>query len=453
MGDPVVLGARVNDRRNSLGLSQRQLAGEEMSSSYVSLIESGKRWPTLDVLEVLARRLQTTSRALATGDEPEVSSREKLDLDMAWSKIALRAGSPESAEKYARAVVSDSHCSESERLDALQVIAAATEGQGRLDEAIDVLEPLVEELDSDVTRELWLSCQVMLCRCYRDAGDLDHAIGLGERALDRVGEVMADDEVMLAITLASVYTERGDFTRGDRLLRKILGRAEVAGSHRNQGAALWNASYLAEADGRLDDALRQAERALALFSESDAVRNLGRLRVTYANLLRLTSASSATDAREHLLRAQQEFEMEGTVIERARCLIELARCALDEDLVAEAEPLIAEAETVIEGGPEAEHANVDLTRGHMLVRVGDIGKGLRVAKDAACVLERADTPRHAARAWREVADLARSAGDDSLVAKALEHAVDVLGVRPTRVGRITQQNSSRASAAGETAGV
>ncbi|MGZ4598010.1 MAG: helix-turn-helix domain-containing protein, partial [Actinomycetes bacterium] len=38
--------ARLRARRREVGLSQSDLAGDELSSSYISLIESGKRTPT-----------------------------------------------------------------------------------------------------------------------------------------------------------------------------------------------------------------------------------------------------------------------------------------------------------------------------------------------------------------------------------------------------------------------
>lgn len=450
MGDGTGLGERVLERRMALGMSQRELAGQEISPSYVSLIESGKRWPTLDVLEVLAQRLQTTSSALIAGAEPASQrSLQRLELDLRWAKIALRAGGPDSAEQYARGVLEDPACCGRHRIDALLVVAAATEAQGRLDEAIDVLEPLMDELDGDKTRELWRSCQVMLCRCYKDVGDLGHAIDLGERALAS-DAVMSDEQIMLAISLGDAYSRRGDIKRAGRLLSRILSRVEVAGSHRNQGAALWNASLVAEADDRLDDAVRLSERALALFSESDAVRNLGRLRVTYAFLLRVESKSSVPLAREQLRRAQGEFELEGTVIERARCLTELARCALDEDDVVGAEELITQAAAIIADGPEIEHAKVELVRGHTLVRSGETEKGLGVAHEAAQVLDhQSNSPRDAAHAWRELAALARSAGRQELVVDALERAMDVLGVRPTRVGaeRVLSSSSSWSAAA------
>jgi tetratricopeptide (TPR) repeat protein/DNA-binding XRE family transcriptional regulator len=490
-GDATVLGNRIRERRFALGLSQKELAGSGVSASYVSLIESGKRWPTLDVLEILAERLDTTSRALVSGKEeptalgkegplafgkegpvafgkegpvglgkegpsfsgkeqpmasgkegptasgkegPTARDMEQVELDLRWAKIALRAGNAASAETSARAVLREPTRTESQRHDALIVLAGAFEAQGRLEKAIDVLEPLLEVLDSDATRELWQTCQVTLCRCYKEVGDFAHAIDLGERVLASKA-VMTDDQIMLAISLADAYQRRGDVKRAGRLLESILGRSEVTGSHYTQGAALWNASLVADVEGRIDDAIRLSERALALFGESDAVRNLGRLRTTYAIYLREQSATGVPLAREQLNRALDEFGLEGSVIDRARCLTELARCALDEDDLVEAETLILRAVLEIAEDSPVERAYVDLVRGHVMVRNGQVDEGLLIAHKAARMLhDNADSPHDAAQAWRELAALAGSIGRERLVVGALEQAVEALGVRSTRVG-------------------
>jgi tetratricopeptide (TPR) repeat protein len=267
-------------------------------------------------------------------------------------------------------------------------------------------------------------------------GDLAHAIDLGERALSS-NDVMSDDQIMLAISLANAYQRRGDVKRAGRLLESILARAEVMGSHRNQGAALWNASLVADAEGRIDDAVRLSERALALFSESDAVRNLGRLRTTYGGYLREQSVTSVPLAREQFNRALEEFYMEGSVLDIARCLTELARCALAEDDVVEADRIVMEATDKVRDASNGERAYVDLVRGHVLVRQGQVDEGLLVAHKAARTLhDDADSPQGAAHAWREVAALAGSVGRHRLMSGALEQAMDALGILPVRVGTI-----------------
>ncbi|MQA98110.1 MAG: helix-turn-helix domain-containing protein, partial [Streptosporangiales bacterium] len=51
------MGERVRALRISQRLSQAQLAGSDLSDSYVSLIESGKRVPGPTVVRMLADKL------------------------------------------------------------------------------------------------------------------------------------------------------------------------------------------------------------------------------------------------------------------------------------------------------------------------------------------------------------------------------------------------------------
>ena len=73
---PLGFGERVRQLRISQGLAQTDLAGDGLSSSYVSLLESGKRAPTVSAVAALADRLGTTERFLLTGEDPQ--DRERL---------------------------------------------------------------------------------------------------------------------------------------------------------------------------------------------------------------------------------------------------------------------------------------------------------------------------------------------------------------------------------------
>jgi tetratricopeptide (TPR) repeat protein len=52
-----VLGKRIREARQALGLSQRQLAGREMTRSFISMIEAGKATPSEATLHIIAQRL------------------------------------------------------------------------------------------------------------------------------------------------------------------------------------------------------------------------------------------------------------------------------------------------------------------------------------------------------------------------------------------------------------
>ncbi len=61
-------GRRVRDLRRRAGMSQAELAGPELSASYVSLLENGKRVPSPEVVAEIAKRLRVAPRSLLGED-------------------------------------------------------------------------------------------------------------------------------------------------------------------------------------------------------------------------------------------------------------------------------------------------------------------------------------------------------------------------------------------------
>lgn len=55
-----MFGRRLRQLRTAKGLTQRELAGDSLSVSYVSLLEAGRRTPTDGTVRVLASTLGCT---------------------------------------------------------------------------------------------------------------------------------------------------------------------------------------------------------------------------------------------------------------------------------------------------------------------------------------------------------------------------------------------------------
>src|SRR3954462_760054 len=95
MPGPGNVGERVRNLRLTRRLSQAQLAAHDLSDSYISLIESGKRTPTPAVLRLLAERLGCTPEYLADGVEPE--QRAFLEVRERQARLACLADDPGTA--------------------------------------------------------------------------------------------------------------------------------------------------------------------------------------------------------------------------------------------------------------------------------------------------------------------------------------------------------------------
>jgi tetratricopeptide (TPR) repeat protein len=427
------LPQRLRDLRLAAGLSQAELAGDDLSASYVSLIEAGKRTPTTDALTVLAKRLGCTVDQLVSGVDGR--SREEARLELAYAELALNSGEAEEAERRLRVLLSDAAVSATPELLAAAslALAKALEARGLLEQAIAAYEQLLPGPQEDPA-DGWLSLVVALCRCYREAGDLTHSVELAERALARastLGLAGSDEEIELAATLVAAYHERGDVTRARLLASQVVSRAERAGSARARGAAYWNASLVASAHGRTREALQLAERALALYAEQDNARSLGRLHSAYAWLLLRQPTPAAAEALAQLEAASAALAETGSQVDLAYCDIEAARALLE---LGRHDEAVDRARAGLDRlGPETrlQRASGLVVLGRAAAARGDESSARTAYQEAATDLAAVDASREAATVWCELAELCEALGDRDGALLAYRHATGHLGVPAT----------------------
>ena len=178
--DTHVLGDRLRAARLARDWTQTDLAGDFVSVGYVSRIESGQRRPNTAVLEQLASRLDIAIDELLRG--PTAREQDAIKLSLDFAELSLETGEVVEAEASARTARDRArtvaHTEMAERAQFL--VARALEAQGRLDDAILELEPLVPAPTGSI---LGLRAAIALSRCYRESGDLALAIDIGERVL------------------------------------------------------------------------------------------------------------------------------------------------------------------------------------------------------------------------------------------------------------------------------
>jgi transcriptional regulator with XRE-family HTH domain len=427
------LGQRIRVLRNERGLSQADLAGDQVSASYVSLIESGKRLPERDVLEGLARRLGVSPLYLETGVAPEEIT--ELRLKLQFAEIALANGSNDEAHRLFTELAAAA--SGEIRLGAVWGLARAEEARGNLHEAVTHREALLEaSRRGEPGAPGLLKLLVGRCRLYRDAGDFARSIEVGEEALREVAELGlmgTEDEIKLASTLVSCYWARDDTFSAQRLANQVIGRAERLASRTAQGNAYWNASLVAAARGQLNEALDLATKTLALISESSPDLNLAAMRITYGWLLLQCEPPRLAEADESLSRAHSVLEDLSYGPGLAMCETEMARSAL---LRQEFEEAITVAERAAdrfssEGTPEQQNARV--VRGLALVMSGEFDLGVAELTEAARSLESSGAHREAAQAWRELGEALVQRGRPEQAIDALRNAADCAGVRSASI--------------------
>ena len=427
------LGQRLRTLRREQGLSQSDLAGDLVSPSYVSLIESGQRSPEREVLEGLARKLGCSVLYLESGVAPEEITRQRLKLQFA--EIALASGSGEAARSQFAEL--SSAANGEIRWAATWGLARSLETLGDLHGALRHYEALLDAVRSGLPGAPGLMTLLMArCRLYREAGDFGKSIEVGEDALREVralGLEGTEEEIKLASTLVASYWGRGDLFSAQHLAEQVIERAERLGSRTARGSAYWNATLVAADAGQLTVALDLAAKTLALMSESPPERYLAEMRVTYAWLLLRCDPPRIDEAEALLARAHEVMSEESHGPILASCETEMARAALMRgDFATAGRYAESSAGRFTEDGP-TEREQAKLIGGLASILSGDVDQGFAVAEQAARQLESLGSRLDAAQAYRDLSDALFERGWSDKAIVALRKAADCAGARPSSV--------------------
>jgi transcriptional regulator with XRE-family HTH domain len=427
------LGQRLRAIRIQRGLSQADLAGDLVSPSYVSLIESGLRSPERQVIEGLAKRLGCSPVYLECGMAPEAINEQRLRLQFAG--IARANGELNQArELYAELCrVATGEI----RAEARWGLAQTLEALGRLDEALTELDALTEASRAgEPGSPGLLTLMIAKCRLLRRAGDFARSIDVGETALAEIRELRLDgteDAITLTSALAGSYRSRGDLFSAQRLAAHAIEEAERLGSRQAQGNAYWGACTIAMSRGEHTLALDLATRTLALLSESGDSRSLAALRINYAWGLLRSDPPLLDEADRVLARAHAAVAELGFAPLLAACETEMAWAALLRGNHRRAAEMAGRAAARCTDPAAVELQNARVVMGLAQVLAGDANRGAQVAGDAAAELARLGSGQEGAQAWRDLADALLRQGKSDQAIQALQNAADCAGLRSAAV--------------------
>jgi tetratricopeptide (TPR) repeat protein len=257
-------------------------------------------------------------------------------------------------------------------------------------------------------------------------------VDFGERALRELaasGVPPIDEHLQLGSTLMSCYVVRGDLTSAKLLADQLMPLARSTGSRVALGAVEWNSSLIAREQGRHDEALELAERALALMAEADNARHQGMLR---ANLAMVMTARGEPATAVELLRAAYRILHESARISE---VVDVA-CLLAEALVqlGDAEGALdwaEQARALLDGGTEElwrERAALALVAGRARLLAGEAARGEHELRRCGRLLSRAEQDRSVAAIWRRLGDSWAELGAEDAAMTAYQAALTLLGL-------------------------
>ncbi|MFD0313922.1 helix-turn-helix domain-containing protein [Streptomyces flavalbus] len=430
---PVHVGRRIRNLRVKLGLKQQDLASTEISASYISLIESGKRVPSDTVLTTLARKLGCSPDHLRTGHDEHALEDTKLKLSFA--EMALRNGDNGAAlQSFGELLAKPALLDRPTRLRARVGQATALEKLDRIEAAIPILEELVKDPDLAAGSDAWCRVSVSLSRCYRNVGDIALSIEIGERTmatLDALGLDVTMDHIQVGSTLIGSYLMRGDLTRAHLLAQRLIPVAEEHGGRVGRGAVYWNAGLVALSRRQFPEALALTERALAMMADDDNLRHVAMLKLNVAWLELQSDTPAPARARALLEDAGQTLAEVGNAIEQARCEICLVDAHIQLGQWDDASAHARRALGLLSSGPrvEAVGARVRLAELHLLR--GERNDGLQSLHTATRQLRHFPPSYETAQEWRHIGDVWKRQGRSKEALEAYDQALQATGMPAT----------------------
>jgi len=406
------LGSRIRQVRRVRGLTQTDVAKPNLTKSFISLLESGRTYPSVGTLVALANRLQT-SLALLLLETPELPRETALTL------LTLARATGESSPAEADRLLSAAELL-AENVDDLHADLILTRGdialsQGKPKDAERLYDEMLAWARKRKLRAYEARALAKLASLALQHGDASAARPQLEEALQlfrgtRTLRSVEGCDAMLAY--AQVLSTQGRTARMVRILEEvaqvgrrqdlplILGKAELA---------LARVRLAAGQPSQAKEALQAARGALEAAGETPEaalwLRGLGAL---------LVDTGAPGEAHAVLQAALRTQDRLGDTRHRATTLNDLARVLVQQGKPTEAQAQAKEALDLA----DAHHQPIQ--RAQILVTVATIARQQRRWRQAIDLLKEAV---ELFRKGKQVADVAETARELGMLLKERgEHA-------------------------------
>ncbi|WP_448701673.1 helix-turn-helix domain-containing protein, partial [Streptomyces avidinii] len=388
-------GHRLKKLRLAQGLSQTALAGEGMSTGYLSRLESGARQPTERAVGYLAGRLGLQS---ADFEEPATGS-----LAHALT-LASSTGSPDAVVALRQALAAEAHESPVLRWQALWLLARAARVQGDHTTERDCLTRLVALGDEVDVSELRVRGLTRLARCLRSIGEITPAVDAAVEA-HRIAlheNLGVEDRATALLALVSVQAEAGRTgearVHADELTALVQDRSDALFAE-----AMWTAAAVRMRQGDYPGAQACLQDALERFDSQEDLILWIRLRLAAGRLHLQKMPADPARAQRRAQEAEAALALVGTPALRQDLTALKADLAFATGRYDDARALLAELAADRPRMTYRGQVRLEILRHQLLILAGDPAgvQGLRTLAQQAQEDANIDL---AAEIWRVLAD-------------------------------------------------
>lgn len=407
-------GQRLRDLRQQRRLSQRQLAGDLVTASYISLLESGDRVPTLDVVIHLANTLQVPASELIGHEIPLVASVGRGDLTTLLTETLALSSTDE--HDYVTAIETLRQGWEEAKAEENNVrqfdvgvrlqylLGAVGDRHGR----VALLRELLTLPGVAAVDELHVVLGTDLAAALRESGDLPRARMAAEEALDRIERtpiVGKAPHAKLLGVLISVLVELRDLGTVEAHLKKLLAIADEVGGQGLQGRVHWIATLAYARLGQGEVAREHLRRAHdSLTSPGMPLRDWLRFCRTTASVL-LEVGGDQEEIAGWLHSAESVAGRLDVPAEQKLVTALRARHELAAGNPARARELVDVVLADPAGLPLTDILQLRMTRERATMAMGEVGAAVTGLRALAVDYEEAGMYQAAVQLWRQIDEL------------------------------------------------
>ena len=307
-------GEKLRAERLERGLTQAELGRDLYSPSYISLLETGRREPTADVIEELARRLELAPKALEAWSQPiSVSDAEYvlagLYARQAWDlrDYGLAA---EHAANAARIALDGKNTSAWWNMTYMQ--AECLMKQGQLKECQKIMEHLSEHPMATESAGLGVRARQMLAALCHGQGQLSTAVEHAEKAVELCAQLPKGSTLIIGAlrALIGALAESGRLDEAWKYCQDMNEQMDEHSMSQLAGEVAWVIGNVAFMRHDYPEGIKHHERAAKLLSPANDIELWARFNKASA-AVRLSSGIVEPETLSAIERAELALSIVG----------------------------------------------------------------------------------------------------------------------------------------------
>ncbi|MEN0070869.1 MAG: helix-turn-helix domain-containing protein [Propionicimonas sp.] len=411
----VEFGHLLRESRRSRKMSQVELGGDKYSGSYISHLESGRRTPTPEVIEFLARRLGVSALEWGVREhyDPVATLRAELDPtpgaveDLLVAERAWYDRDWSSAEEHGQRAAARAKATGDtiRHWEAMYVVAQARFANAQFADAARIADE-ISEWDAARAYPVARAQSLSLASVSNRAGSrLGWAIALGARAVEAAQDAppLILTEALMALVSALSEAGHGADETAPFLRRLDQLMPQLPANH-SRGMVAWTVGTAAYAAGDAEEGSQRYDQARGLLNPQRDLRLWLRFHRSDANC-RLDAGSSEGVA-ELLRISSTGLEIIGNAFDVVDLRQARARLALLEGDPRGAATLIEDllADPVL-GDPEFNQGMSKWILASAEHQLGDLDRAARDFREAGQLFEADGRLKHALDSFRQAGEI------------------------------------------------